>query len=254
MPCEVCNGQARVTLSGLHPLRACHFCAPTYAGRQPPGIPIRRCQLCNGTGYLTADGLAPAINLPSANTAALAEAIGAAVAASFQLPKTSQKSLPAANQATVQTTDAPPPFATISGDPELQQLLTNRWNECVGCLEHNLPLAATVMMGGLLEGLFLVRIESLVDKLPVFTASSAPKDRAGKTLDLKEWMLSNYIDVAHELAWISDTYRDVGEILRDYRNYIHPHKEHRHKKKISPTDSKVLWEISKHIAREVIKS
>ena len=96
------------------------------------------------------------------------------------------------------------------------------------------------MMGGLLEGLFLVRIERLVDKSPVFTANTAPKDRAGKTLDLKEWMLSNYIDVAHELNWISDTYRDVGEILRDYRNYIHPHKEHRHKKKISPADSKVL--------------
>ena len=96
------------------------------------------------------------------------------------------------------------------------------------------------MMGGLLEGLSLVRIERLVDKSPVFTANTAPKDRAGKTLDLKEWMLSNYIDVAHELNWISDTYRDAGEILRDYRNYIHPHKEHRHKKKISPADSKVL--------------
>jgi hypothetical protein len=213
---------------------------------------VRRCQLCNGTGRLPANGLAPAINAPAINTAALEEAVGAALAAGFRVSDTSQKSLPAVQPA-VLTADTPPSFTTTSVDPELQQLLTNRWNECIGCLEHGLPLAATVMMGGLLEGLFLVRIESLKDKSPVFTASSAPKDRTGKTLDLKEWTLSHYIDVAHELSWISDTYRDVGEILRDYRNYIHPHKELRHKKKISPDDSKVLWEISKHIAREVMK-
>jgi len=72
----------------------------------------------------------------------------------------------------------------------MQQLLTNRWKECVGCLEHGLPLAATVMMGGLLEGLFLARIEELADKAPVFKANAAPRDRVtGQTLGLKDWVL-----------------------------------------------------------------
>ncbi len=149
--------------------------------------------------------------------------------------------------------DTPPSFVTIAADAEMQQLLANRWNECVSCVSHDLPLAATVMMGGLLEALLISRINKLVDQSPVFKAKSAPKDKAGTVLKLREWMLSNYIDVAHELGWISDTYKDVGAILRDYRNYIHPYKEYQHKKRITPDDCKMLWEIGKTIARQILK-
>lgn len=211
--------------------------------------------MCNGSGYLTADKRAPAISTIEAVERELAsqsfvKQIEAAVATALAAPQ--QKTLTLAPP--VVTPDTPPLFSTISGDPELQHLLTNRWKECVSCVEHDLPLAATVMMGGLLEGLFLVRIEGLADKAPVFKANAAPRDKTTRqTLDLRDWGLSDYIDVAHEIAWISETYRDVGEILRDYRNYIHPHKERRHKKRISPSDSKMLWEISKHMARELLK-
>ena len=82
----------------------------------------------------------------------------------------------------------------------------------------------------------MARINDLADKSPVFTAHSAPKEKGtGRTLDLKEWSLSNYIDVAHEVGWISSTYRDVGDILRDYRNYIHPHRERRQARILSTT-------------------
>ena len=88
----------------------------------------------------------------------------------------------------------------------------------------------------------------------MFKAKSAPKDKkTGDVLKLREWTLSNYIDVAHELGWISDTYKDVGAILRDYRNYIHPYKEYQHKKRITPDDSKMLWEIGKTIVRQILK-
>ena len=122
------------------------------------------------------------------------------------------------------TSDAPPSFATIAADAEMQQLLVNRWNECVSCVNYDLPLAATVMMGGILEALLIARINKLADQSPVFKAKAAPKDKtSGVVLKLREWTLSNYIDVAHELGWISDTYKDVGAILRDYRTYIHPY-------------------------------
>jgi hypothetical protein len=152
------------------------------------------------------------------------------------------------------TPDTPPSFAPVAADSEMQQLLVNRWNECVACVEHNLPLAATVMMGGLLEALLVARINKLPDQSPVFKAKSAPKERGTTTvLKLREWKLSNYIDVAHELGWISEAYKDVGDVLRDYRNYIHPYKEYQHKKRITPDDAKMLWEIGKTIARQVLK-
>jgi hypothetical protein len=152
------------------------------------------------------------------------------------------------------TSDAPPSFGAIGGDAKMQAILTNRWKECVACVGYGLPLSATVMIGGLLEAILLARINILADKSPVFTAAAAPRDKkTGATLPLKEWGLSNYIDVAHELGWISDTYKDVGAILRDYRNYIHPHKEHQHGKTLSPDDAKVLWEIGKSIMHQVLK-
>ena len=68
----------------------------------------------------------------------------------------------------------------------------------------------------------LARVNQLKDKTPLFKAASAPKDKTGAPLKLNEWGLKNYLDVAHELAWISKTTKDVGEVVRDYRNYIHP--------------------------------
>jgi hypothetical protein len=157
------------------------------------------------------------------------------------------------SQPPIATSDAAPSFAAIAADAEMQKLLTNRWNECVSCVSHDLPLAATVMLGGLIEALLVARINGLTDQSPVHKAAAAPKDRSGKTLVLREWGLSNYIDVANELGWLSDTYKDVGAILRDYRNYIHPYKEYQHKKTISPADAKMLWEIGKNIMHQLLK-
>ena len=53
------------------------------------------------------------------------------------------------------SSDAPPLFAPLIGDDKMQAILTRRWQECVACLEADAPLAATVMIGGILEGLSL---------------------------------------------------------------------------------------------------
>jgi len=136
----------------------------------------------------------------------------------------------------------------------MQRILENRWNECIKCVEAEAPLAATVMMGGLLEGLLLARINQLTDRRPIVNARSAPKDhKTGKTLNLNQWGLKDFISVAHELGWISPTTRDIGNFVRDYRNYIHPQKEHSHGVNISPEDAKTLWEIAKSVARQIIK-
>jgi hypothetical protein len=170
----------------------------------------------------------------------------------IQVANVVELSKPSAKPASA--SDSPPSFASIGSDAKMQTILQNRWEECVACVGHGLPLASIVMIGGLLETVLLARINNQTDKSKVFTAVAAPKDKkTGATLTLKDWGLSNYIDVAHELDWISDTYKDVGAILRDYRNYIHPHKEHQHGKTLSPADAKVLWEIGKSIMHEVLK-
>lgn len=155
---------------------------------------------------------------------------------------------------TAKTADASPDFGPLIGDPKMQEILTRRWAECVTCIGSGATLAATVMMGGLLEGLLLARVNKEPNKKAVFTAKAAPKDKQGATLGLKDWMLKDYIDVGHELKWITVSARDVGVVLRDYRNYIHPQKELSHSVQLIPDDALLLWEITKSISRQVIKS
>jgi hypothetical protein len=153
------------------------------------------------------------------------------------------------------TTDEPPGFDPLIADAQMRDILKNRWRECYSCIKGCAPLAATVMMGGLLEALLLARINKEQNKAIIFTARTAPKDKStGKTLPLKEWTLMHYIEVAHELKWISQSAKDVGEVLRDYRNYIHPYKEFSHGIQLGEDDALLFWEVSKSIARQVIKS
>jgi hypothetical protein len=161
--------------------------------------------------------------------------------------------LSTAPTAVTSTTDVPPDFSKLIADPQMQEILKRRWLECTACIACNAPLAATVMMGGLLEGLLLARVNRETNKAPIFTAVAAPKDKQSKTLTLKEWTLQHYIDVAHELKWISATAKDIGVVLRDYRNYIHPHKELTHGVSLNKNDAALLWEISKSITRQVLQ-
>jgi len=152
------------------------------------------------------------------------------------------------------TTDQPPNFAPLIGDLLMQTILDGRWRECVKCLSAGAPLSATVMMGGLLEALLLGRINRETNKAPVFQSKLAPRDKNGQPRPLTDWSLKNYIEVAHELGWISVSVKDVGAVLRDYRNYIHPFKQLSHNVQLTADDAALLWEVSKVITRQVIKS
>jgi hypothetical protein len=152
------------------------------------------------------------------------------------------------------TGDVPPSFTPLVHDLKMQGILTRRWDECVTCLRAPAPMAATVMMGGLLEGLLLARVNKESNQQPIRTANAAPKDRkTGDPLPLKDWGLKNFIDVAHELGWISQSAKDVGVVLRDYRNYIHPQKELSHGIILSNDDTAVLWEVAKSISKQLLK-
>lgn len=152
------------------------------------------------------------------------------------------------------TTDAPPNFAPLAADANMQIILQRRWDEVQRCLVSKSNLAATVMMGGLLESLLLARINSSPDKASVFKAKSAPRDKAGKTLALPDWKLVHMVEVGHELTWITKSAKDVGNVLRDFRNYIHPHKEYTDGVSILDEDARMFWEVTKSITRHVLSS
>jgi hypothetical protein len=153
------------------------------------------------------------------------------------------------------TDDLAPDFSPLAGNQEMRDILTRRWHECCKCVNADAHLAAIVMMGGLLEALFVARANKMPVKDTLINASSAPKDKTtGKTLNYQEWMLDSYIKVAYELHWITESAKDIADVLKEYRNYIHPEKERRHGVVLAFNDSSMLWQVTKAIVRQLLMS
>lgn len=150
--------------------------------------------------------------------------------------------------------EAPPDFSPLITDPKMQVILRKRWLETMACIAGQADLAAAVMMGGLLEGLLLARVNQMTDKGPAFKAKASPKDKHGKTLKLNEWTLNNYIEVAHELGWITPTAKDVGVVVRDYRNFIHPAKELSLGITLTKEDTIMLWSVFVLLSKQIMRS
>ena len=151
-----------------------------------------------------------------------------------------------------QVSDTPPSFAALVSDMRMRQINERRWKECVICLENGAPLAAVVMMGGLLESLFVSKQKEFSDKRALIAASRAPEHK-GQKLPLQKWTLNDYIEVGNELGWIGDAAKRVGTVLRDYRNIIHPEVEHAQKATIELPDARLMWSVTKSLILELLR-
>lgn len=158
-------------------------------------------------------------------------------------------------QPTAGTDDLAPDFSPLAGNQQMRDILTRRWHECAKCVHADAHLAAIVMMGGLLEALFVARANKMPDKNPLTSAANAPKDKAtGKTTNYQDWMLDSYIRVGFELKWITESAKDVADKLKEYRNFIHPAKELRYGVTLGLNDSSMFWQVTKALARQLLLS
>lgn len=152
-------------------------------------------------------------------------------------------------------TDSQLDFSSLVNSIEMKAILESRLDEISKCLHAKAPLAATVMIGGLLEALFLARANKLDDKSLLFKAVGAPKDKVSKKpLPLDKWTLSSYIEVGAELGWIRKPAKEVGVVLRDYRNFIHPERERSTGFTIGNEDAEMFWQILNQLSFQIIAS
>lgn len=153
------------------------------------------------------------------------------------------------------TDDLAPDFSPLAGNQDMRDILTRRWHECAKCVKADAHLAAIVMMGGLLEALFVARANKMPDKTPLTSAANAPKDKgSGKTINYQEWMLDSYIKVGSELNWITESAKDVADKLKEYRNFVHPAKELRYGVILGFNDSSMFWQVTKALVRQLLLS
>jgi hypothetical protein len=138
-------------------------------------------------------------------------------------------------------------------------LIQRRAHEVVEMLDRA-PLAASIMMGALLEALFLARINVLPEKRPLFLLKSTPRDKSGKARELKEWGLNDFIEVSHEMGWIRKPLKDISTVLRDYRNVIHPVKELALMMElktdvlVNTADAKMFWRVFCELSEQIAGS
>jgi hypothetical protein len=159
------------------------------------------------------------------------------------------------NEANDTEPETTPNFSPLASDQVMRGILERRWHECQKCLGAGADLAAIVMMGGLLEALFVARANKLPNKSVLFKMKSVPLDsKTKKPLDLRDWTLGPYIDVGYEMEWIRKSGKEVAAVLRDYRNYVHPEKERSHRITLNAEDSSMLWGVTKGLVHQLLAS
>jgi hypothetical protein len=134
-----------------------------------------------------------------------------------------------------------PNFASLGADAELARILSRRWTEANLSFESGAYLATMILLGSILEGVLLSKIEQ--NPAQSNSASSSPKDRSGRPRPFSEWKLQNLIEVAHECGWLKKPYKDFSHVVRDYRNFIHPNKERQEGITFDVNTCKVVWEV-----------
>jgi hypothetical protein len=122
-------------------------------------------------------------------------------------------------------TPSPFDFVKLVQDQKLAEILAQRCRESIRTFEAEAYLSTIVLLGSILEGTLLDKIQSNPEQAN--RSKSTPK-KDGKPLPFSEWTLSNLIAVACECDWLDRDVKAFSEALRDYRNLIHPREQLRH--------------------------
>jgi hypothetical protein len=115
-------------------------------------------------------------------------------------------------------------FDNLGIDAQLCKNLKNRWKEMEACAMSSAYLASIILLGSILEGLLLAKLQSDIKK--AMTSTKAPKDKkTSSTKPIGEWTLQEYITVAIEIGLAPSSVEKHLHELRDSRNLVHPNKQ-----------------------------
>lgn len=94
------------------------------------------------------------------------------------------------------------------------------WREIELCYRATAYLAATIMLGSLLESILLVALKRNRGKLA--PAGVIYHDARNQERPPEKWSLSEMIEAASQLGWTNQKARAFSHSLREYRNLVHP--------------------------------
>lgn len=121
-------------------------------------------------------------------------------------------------------------MSDIVREERMATVLQRRLDEAQTCFANGAHVAAIIMLGSLLEGVFLAVIEE--------RDASLLGKRAPHNARLQE-----LIDACHRTGWIDADVTQFSHVLRDYRNFVHPHREMRQDHTPDRDTLNVAWQV-----------
>ena len=112
----------------------------------------------------------------------------------------------------------PDHLTALPFEPALIAVLSERMVEARACVASQAYLAAVIIAGSVLEGLCLgygkLNMAAVNRTYGVKYQKAPPR--------FSEWKLVHWIEVLAELGVFAPNVARFGQVLRDFRNYIHP--------------------------------
>jgi len=134
-------------------------------------------------------------------------------------------------------------IADLGLDGTITPYLQERIDEIQAMPKHKAPLGTIFLLGSTLEGVLLAA--ALKDPAKFMSAKAAPKDKTGKVIKIYDWKLSALIDVANEVKLLGQDVKKFSHVLRDFRNYIHPHHQMSHDFHPDQRTVDICWQVFK---------
>lgn len=115
-----------------------------------------------------------------------------------------------------------PSFDKLPVPTRISTIIQERLDEAQLCLSKGAYLSVIFLSGSILEAVLLGAAEN--DPKAFNESKFSPKDN-GKVKRFSEWHLAEFIDSAHDIGLLERDIKVFSHQLRNFRNYIHPHKQ-----------------------------
>lgn len=121
----------------------------------------------------------------------------------------------------------PPRSFSYITDPQLRQIVERDYGELVVKLfPSGAWKSAVIMAGSILEAILFDRLTDPKWNARAVASPKALHPKTGKPIPSSDWRLENLIDIALDITLLKpDPANTIHQVLRDYRNFVHPKKE-----------------------------
>ncbi len=150
-----------------------------------------------------------------------------------------------------QPEEAAPDFARFIVDASLAEILAFRWEEAQRCVRAGAYLSAVIMMGSILEGSLLYKVEQ--NRATAGRARRAPRNRDTSLKPIHQWGLSALIDVAHEVEWLQGDVQRFSHALRESRNVVHPYVQRLHQDRPDADTCRICWQVVRAAVADLLE-